>query len=119
MTRTARGPLVALNALGAGASLGFAVRGLLRPAYVQPSSGSTPLAAFWAASSAVRTACVTVPLLGSMLLRGRVSPELLAVAGSVQLGDAALGVWQRKPDMAMAPALMGLVHLASARHLSH
>jgi len=66
----------------------------------------------------VRTCAVTAPLLGSVLLRGRAAPELLAVAGLVQLGDSALGVWQRKPDMTLAPAVMGVLHLASARWLS-
>ena len=93
------------------------MRGLHRPSYVQPSQDASPLASLWAASSAVRTAAITASLLGSLLLRGRAAPELLTVAGLVQVGDSALGAWQRKPDMILAPAVMGLVHLASARRL--
>jgi len=40
------------------------------------------------------------------------------MAGLVQHGDSALGTQQRKPDMTLAPAVMGLLHLASARWLS-
>ncbi len=40
------------------------------------------------------------------------------MAGLVQHGDSALGVQQRKPDMTLAPAVMGVLHLASARWLS-
>ena len=116
--RRARHGLLALNAVGATASAAFAVRGLRRPDYVQPSQPVTSLTSFWAASSAVRTWAVTVPLVGSVLLRARAAPTLLTVAGVVQLGDCALGVWQRKPGMTLAPAVMGLVHLASARWLS-
>jgi len=48
---------------------------------------------------------------------GAASPELLTVAGLVQLGDSALGIRQRNASMTLAPAAMGLVHLASARVL--
>ncbi len=97
---------------------GFAVRGLRHPDYVQPSQPVTSLTSFWAASSAVRTWAVTAPLVGSLLVDGRATPTLLTVAGLVQFGDSALGLWQRKPDMTIAPAVMGTVHLASARWLS-
>lgn len=115
---TAQQALLAVNVAGAAASLGFAVRGLLRPSYVRPTEAGSPLASFWSASSAVRTCALTVPLIRSVLLRDRVAPEVLAVAGLVQVGDSALGAWQRKPAMALAPLAMGLVHLASARRLS-
>jgi hypothetical protein len=78
----------------------------------------SPPAQFWAASSAVRTWAVTVPLLAALAQQGRPAPQLLVVAGLIQLGDSALGAWQRKPDMTVAPALMGLIHLSSARVLS-
>lgn len=107
--------LLALNAVGAAAALGFAVRGLYSPDYIQPAQTTTPLTSFWAASSAVRTCAVTAPLLASVLLRQGAAPEMLAVAGLIQLGDSALGVWQRKPAMTLAPAVMGALHLASAR----
>jgi hypothetical protein len=110
--------VVVVNVAGAVAAAAFATRGLLRPEYVRPGASSSPLAEFWAASSAVRTWAVAVPLLGGLLVTGRVVPQLLTVAGLVQLGDSALGIWQRKTDMAVAPAVMGLIHLASARHLS-
>ena len=115
---TARRTLLTVNAVGAAASFGFAVRGLHRPAYVQPLQDASPLASFWAASSAVRTTAITASVLGSALLRERAAPEMLTVAGLVQLGDSALGAWQRKPDMTLVPAVMGLVHLVSARWLA-
>ncbi len=96
----------------------FAATGLARPGYVQSGSSSSSLAGFWAASSAVRTWAITAPLLAGIIRGGRPAPQLLAVAGLVQLGDAALGVWQRNARMAAFPAAMGLVHLGSARLLA-
>ncbi len=113
-----RGVLLAANAVGASASAVFALVGLVRPGYVQPGSPVTPVAKFWAASSAVRTWAVTGPLLVGMTRGERPAPHLLLAAGMVQLMDAGLGVWQRNPPMAVLPAAMGLVHLASARVLT-
>ena len=75
------------------------------------------LVRYWSASSAVRTWALT-GYLGWAATRGKQpSAELLTVAGLIQLGDAALGVWQRNPRMATLPALMGVVHLAGAAAL--
>ncbi len=112
---SARDALLVVNAVGASASTVFSVLGLARPSYVQQGSTSSPLAQFWAASSAVRTWAVTGPLLAQIARGKRPTPELLVAAGIVQLLDAGLGVWQRKPAMAVLPAVMGLTHLASAR----
>lgn len=71
-----------------------------------------------AASSAVRTCGFTAPLLVGFARGGRPAPQLLVAAGIVQLMDAGLGLWQRNPPMAVLPAAMGLVHLASARILT-
>lgn len=114
----ARGAVLAANAVGAAAASGFAATGLARPSYVHPGSSSSSLTEFWAASSAVRTWAVTAPLLAGIIRGGRPAPQLLVVAGLVQLGDAALGVWQRNASMAVLPAAMCLVHLESARLLS-
>lgn len=113
-----RRSLLVFNAVGATASAAFAARGVIRPEYVRPAQAGSPLTSFWAASSAVRSWAIAVPLVGSVVITGRAAPELLVVAGLAQLGDSALGIWQRKPDMTVAPAAMGLVHLASARLLS-
>lgn len=110
--------MLAANAVGASASAVFAAVGLVRPGYVQPGSRTSPLAEFWAASSAVRTWAVTGSLLAGIVRGGRPAPQLLVAAGVVQLMDAGLGVWQRNPPMAVLPAAMGLVHLASARVLT-
>ncbi len=107
-----------LNVVGAAASAGFAARGVIRPEYVQPTQTASPLTSFWAVSSAVRSWAITLPLVGSLTVTGRAAPQLLAVAGLAQLGDSALGIWQRKPEMTAAPAAMGIVHLASARLLA-
>ena len=112
-----RRALLIINGAGAAAAAVFAAAGLARPAYGQAGTPPDSLAEFWAASSAVRTWAITVPLLGG-LLTGRPAPHLLTVAGLVQLGDSALGIRQRNPRMTLAPAAMGLVHLASARILS-
>jgi len=114
----ARGAVLAVNAAGAGAAAVFAAAGLAHPGYIQPGSSSSSLTAFWAASSAVRTWAITAPLLAGIVHGGRPAPQLLAVAGLVQLGDAALGAWQHNARMAVFPAAMGLVHLGSARLLS-
>jgi len=75
------------------------------------------LSGFWAVSSALRTWAITIPLLSELVLKQRITPELLTVAGLVQLGDSALGIRQRNASMTLAPTAMGLVHLASARVL--
>lgn len=118
MTGLGRGALLVLNAVGASTSLVFSVVGLGRPRYVQPTSVSGPLAQFWAASSAVRTWAVTGPLLAAFARGRQPAPQLLVVAGLVQVFDAGLGVWQRNPRMTVLPAVMGVVHLVSARALT-
>lgn len=111
--------MLAANVVAAAAAAVFAAAGLARPSYVQSGSSSSSLTEFWAASSTVRTWAITAPLLVGIIRGGRPAPQLLAVAGLVQLGDAALGVWQRNASLAVFPAAMGLVHLGSARLLSH
>jgi len=116
-SETARSGLLAVNALGLTAAAVFAAVGVRRPGHGQPGSVTSPLTGFWAASSAVRTWAVTAPLLVGTIRGGRPAPQLLVVAGLVQLGDAALGAHQRNPRMTTLPAVMGLIHLASARLL--
>lgn len=117
-SRKVHSVLLATNAVGASASAMFAVVGLVRPGYVQPGSSMSPLAKFWAASSAGRTWAITGPLLVGIARGGRPAPPLLMSAGIVQLMDSGLGVWQRNPRMAVLPAAMGLLHLATARVLT-
>jgi len=117
-SRRTRGAVLLANAVGAAAAAVFAAAGLARPSYVQSGSSSSSLTEFWAASSAVRTWAITVPLLAGVIRGGRPAPQLLAAAGLVHLGDAALGVWQRNASMAVFPTAMGLVHLGSARLVS-
>lgn len=114
--RVRRGVL-AVNAAGVATAAVFAAVGVARPDHARTGSTSGPLTVFWATSSAVRTWAIAVPLLAGIVRGGRPAPQLLTVAGLVQLGDAALGVWQRNPRMAVLPAAMGLLHLASARVL--
>ena len=112
--------LLVLNGAGALVATGFAVAGLARPSIAEPGSDARPnhLTGFWAASSAVRTVAVTGPLLAGLATGRRPSPQLLTAAAIVQLGDAVLGLRQRNAFMTVAPAAMGLVHLATARRLS-
>ena len=111
--------LIALNAAGAAAATVFAAFGSVRPDYIDREKGPNSPAGFWAASSAVRTWAITIPLLTALVRQGRLNPELLTVAGLIQLGDSALGIRQHNPRMTLAPALMGIVHLATARRLAH
>lgn len=104
--------LLGVNAAGLLVASIYAAAGLR--AAGRPGRRSTSRKAFWAAASAVRTWSVAGPLLVG-LVRSRPSPALLAVAGLVQLGDAAIGCRRRVPGMATAPAIMGIVHLATAR----
>lgn len=117
VTPRQRHGLLAVNAAGALAGTAFAVVGVRRPAYI---GDDTPvqLARFWAQSSAVRTWSVTALLLGGLAGRSSAAPELLVAAGLIQLGDSALGIRRRDPAMALAPLVMGVAHLASARALS-
>ena len=109
--------VLVVNALGIAAAAAFATTGLIRPNYARPAASVTSLTRFWSAASAVRTWSLATPLLIALLRDQRSAPELLTVAGLVQLGDASLGIWQRNPRMAVFPAAMSLVHLGSARLL--
>lgn len=113
-----RRALLAANAAGVGAAAVFAGFGLARPTYVEPGSDGAPPAGFWAASSAVRTWAVAVPLLTGLARDDGPDPRLLTIAGWIQLGDSALGLHRRDLRMTLAPAAMGLVHLVSARLLA-
>lgn len=113
-----RSALLAVNAVGAATSVVFSVVGLGRPQYVQPMSSASPLTQFRAASSAVRTWAVTAPLLAAIVRGRQPVPQLIVVAGLVQLMDAGLGVWQRNLRMTVLPAVLGVVHLGTARVLT-
>jgi len=113
-----RSALLAVNAVGAATSVVFSVVGLGRPQYGQPMSSASPLTQFWAASSAVRTWAVTAPLLAAIVRGRQPVPQLIVVAGLVQLMDAGLGVWQRNLRMTVLPAVLGVVHLGTARVLT-
>lgn len=113
-----RGALLVVNGLGIAAAAAFAATGLARPDYAHPGASVSSLTRFWSAASAVRTWSLAVPLMIALLRDDRSVPELLTTAGMVQLGDSALGLWQRNPRMAAFPAAMGIVHLRSARVLS-
>jgi len=114
----ARMALLIANGLGVVAAAVFAALGVRRPGYVVPAERVTPLAEFWTASSAVRTWALTGPLLAALTRPNSGSRSgLLLAAGLVQCGDAALGVRHRNPGMTVAPAIMGAVHLVSARVL--
>ncbi len=115
--RACRAVLV-VNGLGIAAAAAFATVGLARPNYGRPAASVSSLTRFWSAASAVRTWSLAAPLLIALVRGRRPAPELLRHAGMVQLGDSALGIWQRDPRMAVFPAAMGLVHLRSARALS-
>ena len=108
---------MALNGAGIAAAAAFGARGVRQPSYVRPSEPVTQLAHFWAASSAVRTWALAAPLLVALGRRPAERADLLVVAGLVPCGDAALGARQRNRAMAVAPAIMGVVHLVSARVL--
>lgn len=109
--------LLAVNGIGIGIASAFSAQGLAKPNFAEPEQISTPLTRFWSASSAVRTWSLAVPMLMG-LARQRPVTGLLVTAGLVQLGDSALGIWRRNPQMAIAPAIMGTIHLASARLLN-
>lgn len=109
--------LLIANGIGIAAAAVFSAAGARRPGYVT-AEPATPAATFWAVSSAVRTWALAGPLLLALVRSDSAARSgLLVTAGLVQLGDAGLGVWQRNPAMATAPALMGAVHLLSARAL--
>ncbi len=110
--------MLAANGVGAAAAAVFAAVGLARPGYVEADSSSSSVSEFWAASSALRTWAITVPLLVELVRKRRLTPQLLLAAGLVQVGDSVLGIRQRNPSMIVAPAAMSLIHLASARALS-
>lgn len=118
--RRTRTILLVVNGVGALIATGFAGAGLARPSIAEPDSDakSNTLSAFWAASSAIRTWAITGPLLVSLLTRRGPSPQIVTAAGVVQLGDAALGLRQRNTFMTIAPAVMGVIHLITARTLT-
>lgn len=97
--------LLVLNGVGALVAAGFAAAGLVWPAVAERRSDTKTdsVTEFWAASSAIRTWAITGPLLATLLTRRGPSGQIVAAAGLVQLGDAALGLRQRNPFMAIAP----------------
>ena len=107
-----------LNGVGVSAAAAFATLGVARPDYARPEASVDSLTRFWSASSAIRTGSLAALLLSALRDQRRSAPDLLRVAGLVQLGDCGLGVWQRNPRMAIFPAAMGITHLWSARLLS-
>lgn len=111
--------LLVLNGVGALIATGFAGAGFARPSIADPRSPSKTdeVTRFWAASSAIRTWAITGPLLASLLAHRSPSPHVVTAAGIVQLGDAALGLRQRNTFMTLAPAVMGAIHLFTARAL--
>lgn len=115
-----RTTLLVVNGAGAFIAMGFAAAGLARPSIADTRSDVQPngLTQFWAASSAIRTSAVAGPLLAALLTRRSPSPQIVTAAGLVQLGDAVLGLRQRNVMMTVAPALMGVIHLVTARLLS-
>lgn len=117
--RGTRGALLAVNGVGALIATGFAGAGLARPSIAEPKSDAEPnaLTAYWAASSAIRTWAITGPFLVALLTRGGPSPQLVTAAGIVQLGDGMLGIRQRNTAMTIAPTMMGVIHLITARVL--
>ncbi len=114
-----RTALLVVNGAGALIATGFAGAGLARPSIAQPNSDAeaNALASFWSASSAIRTWAITGPLLAALLTRRGPSPQLVTAAAIVQLGDAVLGIRQRNTGMTIAPAVMGVIHLITARVL--
>lgn len=114
-----RTTLLLLNGVGALVAAGFAAAGLARPSIAEPRSDAEPntLIEFWSASSAIRTWAITGPLLAALLTRRGPSPQLVTAAGIVQVGDAVLGLRQRNTGMTIAPAVMGVIHLTTARVL--
>ena len=118
-SRTRKALLIA-NGLGVAAAAAVAAVGVRQPGYADSAERVTPLAEFWTASSAVRTWALAGPLLFALTRPDSGSRSgLLLAAGLVQCGDAALGVRQRNLAMTVAPAIMGTVHLFSARVLGH
>jgi hypothetical protein len=114
-----RTALLVLNGAGALIATGFAGAGFARPSIAgSRSDGETAeITRFWAASSAIRTWAITGPLLASLLTHRGPSPQIVTAAGMVQLGDAGLGLRQRNLAMTLAPAVMGVIHLVTARAL--
>lgn len=109
--------LLAVNGIGMLVASSFSARGFVSPNFAEPEQPSTPLARFWSASSAVRTWSIAVPMLAG-LARQRPVGGMLVTAGLVQLGDSALGISRRDLQMTIAPAIMGAIHLVSARLLT-
>ena len=106
-----------MNGVGILVASAFSAQGLAKPNFAEPDQPVTRLARFWAASSAVRTWSLALPLLVGLVGR-RPAAQILTTAGLVQIGDSALGIWQRNPQMAIAPGVMGTIHLISARLLA-
>ena len=106
--------LLLVNAAGAMAAAVFAAAGIVRAVHARTDDHPRSPSLFWAASSAVRTWAVTGPLLAAITARRPPAPHLLVAAGLVQLGDSAIGLWQRNLSMTVAPAAMGLIHLGTA-----
>ena len=111
-----RADVTALNVVALCGAVVFAAAGVARPSLVHAGSSSPrDLGRVWAAASALRTAGIVLTSLWLLRRRHPAATLALTVAGSMQLGDSLLGVWQRNLPMSIASAMMGTLHLVTAR----
>ncbi|MFB7476222.1 hypothetical protein [Kitasatospora sp. NPDC056184] len=114
-------PLTAANALGALLSAGFGLAGLLDPGLALPDdSAITGGVHLYAAAYAARALPLGAALLHQLLAGrgGRGLPPLLALAGAVQIADAAIGLATRNPGMTLGATALAALHLGSAARLA-
>lgn len=103
--------LLVANAVGAAASVVFAVLGALRPAALSGSGAPTAGERFYGWMYAVRgiplgVVAGVVPLLWS----GPAAAAVLYAAAAAQVGDAAIGVGRGKGTMIVGASVLAVLH---------
>jgi hypothetical protein len=106
--------LVVVNVLGALASSGASVVGLVHPTFVLAGSATSTLADIYTQAYAARALPLGAALVFVLLSRRRPGLRaLLLVSGLAQVADAAIGLRYGAPGMVVGSTLLAVVHLGS------
>ncbi|WP_436520665.1 hypothetical protein [Actinoplanes sp. HUAS TT8] len=107
--------LLVVNAVGALASIAFAVIGGVRPAALSGSNTPTAGERFHGWMYAVRGVPLGVAAgLAPLLWTGPAVSLVLYAAAAAQIGDATIGATHRKATMITGASLLTVIHVATA-----
>ncbi|MFJ3895681.1 MULTISPECIES: hypothetical protein [unclassified Streptomyces] len=107
--------LLGVNAVGAVASIAFALVGGIRPAALSESGTPTAGERFYGWMYATRGVPLGVAaLVAPLAWSGAASALILCAAAAAQVGDALIGLAARKGTMIAGASFLTAVHVATA-----